>query len=169
MRRSRVHWSFRIAVAACCLAGAAPAAQALASCSVTAVGVDFGIYDPAAPAANGSAGSVTVTCNYVSPGGVQDVAYVVTLSRGSSSTFLPRRLLAGTQPLAYNLFNSAAGAQVWGDGTSGTVSVSGTLRVGPGVGNGTRSRTHTVYGIAPELQDAPPGSYLDTILVTLTY
>ena len=162
-------WPIRVLAAACSLVCAVPAAQALVTCTVTAVGVNFGVYDPAMPSDGTTTGSVTVTCNHVQPGGVEDVTYVLTLSRGSGGTFLPRQLLAGTQPLAYNLYDSTAGARVWGDGSSGTVTISGTLRVGPGVGNGTRSRTHTIYGIVPALQDAPPGNYLDTIVVSLTY
>ena len=45
----------------------------------------------------------------------------------------------------------------------------GSMTVGPGVGNGTRTATHTVYGRMPALQDALPGDYLDTLVLTLTY
>jgi spore coat protein U-like protein len=43
------------------------------------------------------------------------------------------------------------------------------MTIGPGVGNGTRTSTHPVYGRIPQLQDAVPGAYNDTLLVTLTY
>jgi spore coat protein U-like protein len=41
--------------------------------------------------------------------------------------------------------------------------------VGPGVGNGTRTATHTIYGRIPALQDVAPGSYTDSIVVTLAF
>jgi spore coat protein U-like protein len=76
---------------------------------------------------------------------------------------------AGASRLGYNLFTDAARAQVWGNANSGTTLISGTLRVGPGVGNGTRSNTHTVYGRVPASQNADTGNYTDSILVTLTF
>jgi spore coat protein U-like protein len=36
-------------------------------------------------------------------------------------------------------------------------------------GAGTQTVTHTVYGRIPQLQDAAPGTYADTLLVTLTF
>ena len=44
------------------------------------------------------------------------------------------------------------------------------MTVGPGNGNNSRTATHTVYGRIPQLQDALPGAYSDSLLVvTLTY
>ncbi len=45
------------------------------------------------------------------------------------------------------------------------------MTIGPGNGNGggTRTVTHTVYGRIPQLQDAVPGTYSDTLQVTLTF
>ena len=71
--------------------------------------------------------------------------------------------------MGYNVFADPARSQVWGTGTGGTVIASGTMTIGPGVGNGTRTMTHPVYGRIPQLQDAVPGAYNDTLLVTLTY
>ena len=51
----------------------------------------------------------------------------------------------------------------------GTTIITGSLKVGPGVGNGTRTATHVVYGRIPQLQDADTGNYTDSILVTLTF
>jgi spore coat protein U-like protein len=80
-------------------------------------------------------------------------------------------MAAGTARLGYNVFSDAARSQVWGSGTGGTVIASGAMTVGPGVGNGggSLSVTHTIYGRIPQLQDAAPGTYSDTLLVTLTF
>ena len=40
---------------------------------------------------------------------------------------------------------------------------------GNGNGSGTQTVTHTVYGRIPQLQDAEPGTYSDTLQVTLTF
>jgi len=49
------------------------------------------------------------------------------------------------------------------------VLATGAMTVGPGVGNGIRVATHTVYGRMPGLQDALPGNYVDSLVLTLSY
>jgi spore coat protein U-like protein len=145
--------------------------HALASygCSVAVVGVNFGVYDAVAAAPDDSAGRVNVSCSNVPGTGVDNVAYSVALSPGSAGTFNPRRLAAGTGRLDYNLFRDAGRTQVWGNGTSGSFLVPGTMRVGPGQGNSTRTNTHDIFGRVPAQQDAAIGAYTDTIVVTLTF
>ncbi len=159
---------FALALASAALLASA-AVFAGVDCTVTASGPAFGTYDPTLSADDDSTGSVTVTCNYISPGSVADAVYTLALSTGSSGTYAARRMNAGSSQLGYNLFTDAARSQVWGNATGGSAVISGTLRVGPGVGNGTRSQTYTVYGRVPALQDADTGSYSDSILVTLTF
>jgi spore coat protein U-like protein len=148
-----------------------PAATlASVSCSVTAVSLNFGVYDVAATQPDDSVGTLTVTCNYVAPGGGTGVSYVVALSNGqNASTPSARAMADGSQRLAYNVFDDAGRTRVWASGTGGTVVASGSMTVGPGVGNGTRTAIHTIYGRLPALQDAEPGTYLDTLVITLTY
>ncbi len=148
--------------------GGAGTAHAAASCSITAVSVDFGTYEPAFTSPDDSAGTVTVTCSYVG-GGSTNVSYGEDLERQLWNEPDRRQMGAGTGRLGYNVFTDPARSQVWGTGTGGTVIASGAMRVGPGVGNGTRTRTHTVYGRIPQLQDAVPGAYMDNLQVTLTF
>jgi spore coat protein U-like protein len=145
------------------------AAVAAVDCSVSATGVAFGAYDPSLSPPDDSTGSITVTCDYIAPGGATDANYMITLSTGTSGVYSQRQMVAGAGRLGYNLFGDAGRSQVWGNASGGTTIISGTLRVGPGVGNGTRSQTHTLYGRVPALQDADTGAYADSILVTLTF
>lgn len=147
----------------------APGAMAASDCSVSASGVAFGVYDPTLATPDDSTGSVVVTCTYTGPGGVDTADYTVTLSTGTGGSYAPRKLTAGASRLDYNLFRDAARTQVWGNASSGTTIITGSLRVGPGNGNGTRTATHVVYGRIPQLQDADTGNYTDSILVTLTF
>jgi len=71
--------------------------------------------------------------------------------------------------LGYNLFVDLARSRLWGDGTGGTSLASGAFTVGPGAKNGIKELRHAIYGRIPALQDAPPGAYADTIVVTLTF
>jgi spore coat protein U-like protein len=142
--------------------------HAAADCNITAGGVAFGVYDQLATAADDSTGTVTVTCTNTG-GGNTTVNYSVALSTGASGAYSQRYMTAGTPRLNYNLYRDAARTIVWGNGTGGSSLIAGTLTVGPGVGNGTKSTAYTVYGRAPALQNATPGTYADTIVITLTF
>ena len=143
-------------------------ARAAADCTVSAVGVNFGVYDPFITTPDDSVGEITVICTHLSGPSI-NVRYTVTLSTGGSGSFSPRQLRSGPGTLSYNLWTDLARASVWGNGSAGTVIVTGALRVGPGAGNGVRSAVHPIYGRIPALQDAAEGDYLDSIVATLTY
>lgn len=144
-------------------------ANAAADCSITAVSLSFGVYDTALATADDSASTVTVTCRYI-PTGATRVNYSVTISNGmNGNSATTRRMAAGTGRLGYNVFTDAARSRVWGSGSQNTEIARGSMTVGPGNGNGTRTVTHTVYGRIPQLQDAVPGTYADTLLLTLTF
>jgi spore coat protein U-like protein len=164
-RRSRLALLCVLAMPALLLAGRVHAA---ADCNVTAGGVAFGAYDPLATTPDDSTGTVTVTCVNTGPANTR-VDFSVALSTGVSGAYSQRYMKSGTPRLNYNLYRDAARTIVWGNGSSGTSSIAGTLTVGPGAGNGTKSATYTVYGRAPALQDATPGAYSDSIVITLTY
>jgi spore coat protein U-like protein len=144
-------------------------AQAAADCSITAISLNFGVYDPAAATADDSVGTVTVTCRNIS-GGADRINYTVMLSNGQYGTSAATRAMgAGASRLGYNVFTDPARTQAWGTGTGGTVIASGAMTVGPGNGNNTKTVVHNVYGRIPQLQDAAPGTYSDTMMVTLTF
>jgi spore coat protein U-like protein len=158
-----------MAALALLLCGGLGKAHAAADCSITAVSVNFGAYDPVVTSPDDSVGTVTVACRHIS-GGAQRINYSVTLSNGMYGTSpSTRKLAAGSGRLGYNVFTDPARTQVWGNGTGGTVIASGSMTVGPGVGNGTKTFLHTVYGRIPQLQDAVPGTYNDTMVLTLTF
>ena len=71
--------------------------------------------------------------------------------------------ISSPNQLQYNLYKDAAYAQIWGNGTGGTVTLVNT-NSGSGVGP-----THTIYGRIPAGQDLPVGVYTDTIVITITF
>lgn len=153
------------------LCGVIRESHAAADCSITAVSLNFGAYDPSVTSPDDSAGTVTVTCRITTKAAAR-VNYTVAISNGmNGATAAARQMGAGAGRLGYNVFTDPARSQVWGTGSGGTVIASGAMTVGPGVGNGggTQTVTHTVYGRIPQLQDALPGTYTDTLVVTLTY
>jgi spore coat protein U-like protein len=132
----------------------------LATCSASATTLAFGTYTPGTGALTGN-GTVTVKCTKNSP-------YTVALNGGTTTggTVAQRLMAAGANTLQYNLFTSAAFTTVFGDGSGTSKTQAGT---GAGIATGT---AFTVFGQLPDNainQIAVPGSYSDTITVTISY
>lgn len=136
-------------------------------CTVATTGVAFGAYDATLAVPTDSVGNITVRCNHLG-GGATRATYTVGLSAGSSGNFARRTMRAGKSTLEYNLFSSAARTQVWGNGSGGSTLVGGSLLVNPGK-FAINEIVHPIYGRIPPLQAPEPGSYSDTILVTLSF
>jgi spore coat protein U-like protein len=146
----------RIVFAAAMLA----APSAARACTIGAVGVNYGAYNPQSAANVDAAGSVSLACptTVTSP--------IVALSKGGSGTYSPRRMTNGTFNLNYNLYTAAARTVIWGDGTGGTVTV--TLSGGT-ISGGTRNFNRNIFGRVPGSQNVGAGSYSDTITLTVTF
>ena len=149
-----------------CLA-LAPLAHAAVSftCSVSAAGINFGVYNPLSGSGDAATGSWTVTCTATGNGSAT-VAGTLTLSTGSSGRFSTRTMKSGSNILNYNIYLTPSYAQIIGDGTQGTYapSDSGTVTAGQ-----VYQVVGYMYGLVPAAQDVAPGSYSDTIVVTVTY
>jgi len=131
-----------------------------ATCSATATTLAFSAYTPGAGAIS-SNGTISVKCTKNTP-------YTISLNGGTTTggTIAQRLMASGANSLQYNLFTSAAFNQIFGDGTGTSKTVAGT-----GAGVATASAV-TVFGQLPDSaanQAAVPGSYTDTITVTVTY
>ena len=147
----------------------APTDLRAATCSVSTPGVAFGNYDVYAAAATNGTGTMTVSCTLqASDGNNITVNYTISLSTGSSNSYVQRQMQSGANTLGYNLYTTNTHSVVWGNGSGSTQIVSGSLRLTNG--NPTRSNNHTVFGQVPPLQDvAVANSYLDNVTVTVTY
>jgi spore coat protein U-like protein len=151
---------------ALCAGVAGNGAYAAATCTAAATGPAFGVYNPlnASPAlANGT---VSVTCTWIG-GGSTTVNVVSSYSTGNSGSYATRYMLSGVNRLNYNLYYDAAFTQIRGDGTGGSQTGGATLTVTRN--SRTASASSVVYGRIPAGQNALPGSYLDTITMTVTY
>lgn len=142
------------------------AAGAAVTCSVSATGPAFGVYNPLSATPTYANSTVQVTCTLLS-GGATTVNLVSSYSTGSSGSFALRTMLSGANTLGYNLFYDAAYTQIRGNGTGGSQTGGATLNLSPGTP--TQSASGTIYGRIPAGQDVAAGSYADTIVVTITY
>ena len=134
-----------------------------ATCSVSAVSLGFGSYNPLALGHSDTTGNIEVTCEGI-PG--ETVPYSIALNAGSNGSFASRRMrLPSGALLNYNIYTTGARNTVWGDGGAGTLFVSDSVRLL------TRrvTRNYPVFGRTFAGQNIPVGLYADTIVVTLTF
>jgi len=138
------------------LVGAAPAR----ACTITVTAVAFGAYDPRSASPRDGTGAINLACP------TNATAPAVSLSAGLYAALPARQLGSGVDRLNYNLYSDSTRTAIWGDGTSGTSSV--TLSGGT-LSGGTLNFSRTVYGRIPALQNVKVGAYGDTVTVTVTF
>ena len=127
------------------------------ACTIDATDVNFGTVPSDVQTPIDATGTLTVDCT-------TNVGYAVSLNAGMApgATVTTRQMQNGTALLSYALYSNSARTTIWGDGTGGSVEVSGT-------GNGNQQLL-TVYGRIPANQtDLAAGSFSDTITATVTY
>ena len=128
---------------------------------ISSTGISLGVFGLSRSTASGT---ITLTCTGA---GIGAIPYTVALSTGGSGTYSLRRMSSGPNTLSYNLYADAALTQIWGDGTGGSIRVSGSLNLQ--AGRPGASVTHTVYGQVPVQPLPAPGIYADAITMTATF
>lgn len=126
-----------------------------AGCTVTATSVAFGTQSTLG-AATPATGTLGVTCTNTTP-------YTVSLDAGAgtgATTTVRKMTGPAAAILNYGLYRDAAGTLNFGN-TIGTDTAAG-------IGNGN-SQPITVYGRVPTQTSPAPGSYADTVNVTITF
>lgn len=151
-----INKSLTILLAVCALL--LPAKSAHASCSLGAAAVAFGTYNPLSTAPTDTIGSLIYQCNQKAHN------IMITLSRGSGTSFATRRMLNGSQQLFYNLYRDSGRSIIWGDGGGGTQAF---FIVNPQPNNTDLSLP--IFGRIPAGQSVRAGTYADTLTITLTF
>src|ERR1700761_1583275 len=125
------------------------------SCTASASGIVFGLYNPLSTVASASSGTLQITCNGRG-NGTAVVSVNVSLTAGRSNSYATRKMFSGTNTLNYNIYWSTAYNQIVGDGTGGSFAGSaGPFLVPAG---GSNFATGVLYGLMPAGQDAVPGA-----------
>ncbi len=129
-------------------------ATVVSTCNVSATNVSFGTVGLVNSNVDATS-TVTAQCSISLP-------YTVSLNGGNAGASDPtqRKMAKASENITYGLYKDSARAQPWGN-TIGTNTVAGT---GTGL-----SQANTVYGRVPSQTTGSPGSYSDTIVVTVTY
>lgn len=87
--------------------------------------------------------------------------YSVALDTGQNASGNQRRMHLAGEYVAYNLYQDASRSLQWGNGSNGGSVLSGS-------GNGTDQEI-VVYGRVPSQATPTPGTYLDTVQVTISW
>ncbi|HEX4894720.1 MAG TPA: spore coat U domain-containing protein [Solimonas sp.] len=152
--------------AALLMLGLLCALPAQAACRVSATTLAFSSYNPFSILPRDQTGRVTVTCDGVLSALL--VSYRIKLSAGLYGSYATRKLGTGSDRLNYNLYLPpplGLYTVVWGDGSGGSAYLEDSYLLGIL----TQSRNYDVYGRIPAQQNVAPGTYGDTITVTLEY
>jgi len=147
---------------------AAGAASAV-TCTVSTAGLPFPAYSVFNAVATTGNATIKLTCSLdASDNPPITVNYVMSLSTGSSNSYVNRTLTIPGDSLTYNIYTSNTYGVVWGNGNGGSSSQSGSLMLTNG--NPSRTENKTAYGRIPALQDVSvSNNYHDSITVTVTY
>jgi len=140
-----------------------PLTFAVNTCTVAAGVHAFGAYDTINPTSGTS--SITVTCSHSTPPSFT-FNYTIALSSGSGS-YAARQMTSAGDTLNFNHYTTSAHTTVWGDGTGGTATISGSLTVGGSAGN-SGSKVETVYGLIGAAQNVTPASFTTLLPITVT-
>lgn len=129
-------------------------ASVAANCLVSVGNVDFGTRGVLSANVDAT-GSVTATCT-------AGTTYTISLGGGlANAAPTARKMSKAAETVTYGLYKDTNRSQPWGDATTPGSTVAGT-------GTGA-AQVLTVYGRVPPQTTPTPGTYTDTVVVTLTY
>lgn len=123
------------------------------ACMVSSTVLSFGAIDPLIQMQHDSTAEILVTCD-------ASTQYAISLSAGQG-TFSQRTMVSASGTLNYNLYIDSQRTLIWGDGTGITRTVNGSAD--------TSGTAHTVYASVPWQSRAIPGTYGDSIVITVIY
>ncbi len=134
-------------------------ATVTSACTVAGSTLNFGSsIDPLATSTPVDATStLSVQCTNTTP---YTVALNAGANAGGASNFTTRTMKSGANSLGYQLYLDAGRSSIWGDGTASST------HAGTGTGS---TQSLTIYGRMPSLANVVPGSYTDTVTVTISY
>lgn len=123
------------------------------SCSVASTALDFGSTSLLGNNVDSTA-NVSVACTYGIP-------YALGLSNGGDGTSpVARTMTSGAGKVQYGIYQNPSRTMPWGN-NPGADTMNGT-------GSGS-IQNHTAYGRVPPQKTPAPGTYKDTVIVTVTY
>ncbi|UYV37054.1 spore coat U domain-containing protein [Rhodobacteraceae bacterium D3-12] len=130
-------------------------AEVVPSCEIDVTTLSFGYISSSLNSPIDESATVNVRCT-------SDTAYSVRMGMGTGpgvTNPAMRKMSSGGNTLAYGLYRDSARSLVWGDTSTTDVDANG-------LGS---NQAFTVYGRIHAGQSPPPGSYSDSVVVTVNY
>ena len=162
-------WAAALVAAA---AGWPLAAPATTTCSSSNVALSFGPYLSITAAPLDAQATLVVTCTrtIAPPGDIGPARTTISVALGPSqgaNSIQNRQMFrgGGADLLNYNVYLDPGRISVWGN-TTGVDTATSTINV---PNRGTASTTFTFYGRIFALQNVTPGTYGDSLLITVDY
>ncbi len=123
-------------------------------CSVSASTLNFGATGVLQSSLD-AASTIVITCTNSAP-------YTIALDGGLSGATNPtqRKMSQSAEQIIYGLYQNATRTLPWGNSAG--------VNMAAGTGSGL-AQTYTVYGRVPAQTTPSPGTYSDTVVVTLSY
>jgi spore coat protein U-like protein len=145
-----------------CITAAAVDLRAAVACEVSTSGTPFGSFDVISNAPRDTLASLAISCT----GKIgESASYAIALSRDGNAS-VTRAMRSGSSRLRYNLYSDSSRRRIWGDGTSGSSAVSGSLTISAS----PTTRVFTIYGRIPDGQQvAEAGDYMDSVRIMVSY
>ncbi len=129
------------------------------SCSISATTLNFGNYDVFSFTALTTSSTLQINCT--TQGNSTVNLLTTSLGKGNnSSTFSPRQMSNNSQLLNYDIYTDSNQTTIWGDGTSGTSTITNSKVV---------SVNLPIYGTIPARQDVTVGTYQDNVSITVNF
>jgi spore coat protein U-like protein len=124
------------------------------NCRIHVGALAFGTYDPFSPVPLDALGTVGYDCR-------NEPGAVIALGRGSSPTFSPRTLRNGAGAvLEYDVYVDAARTAIFGDGSAPGTVVQAV---------DDKRQTAVLYARIRAGQQAAPGAYSDTLVISILF
>jgi spore coat protein U-like protein len=137
-----------------------PAATVVQKCSIANASMSFPNYDPLSSSATATTASVSVTCTKGTTGA--SVGLDNGLNSANASGGQHRAMKSGTHYLSYDIWQDAAHTIFWGN-------TAGTNAEAVPVPTSATAQTLTAFGQIPAKENAPAGSYADSVVETVNF
>jgi spore coat protein U-like protein len=143
------------------LAIASQSAFALINCGVSSSGFATA-FDPNSAVTNTTQTFFTVTCTRSASGDPTSITYTVTVNNGNNAVGQNNRAALGANFVRYDVFKDSGCGTKWKGGTT----ITGTVNMPT---TGSFSATSNFWGCVTAGQSPPAGTYIDSVLMTMTY
>jgi spore coat protein U-like protein len=135
------------------------------NCTASSLSMSLGVYEGGQATPADSSANFTVSCSRTGGPGNHTVWVMLgpSVHSGAVATRM-LRLVGGSDTVTYNIYRDAGRNLVWGNTPATGMSLTQDIK-----NNTTMPWVFTFFGRIDAMQDVRPGSYADTLTITVTF